>query len=118
MTDANNIREFEYRPCRITTAFNIDFVTGGEMLHGMCTDVSNSGIRASLDGSVAVGSSGLLILRHPIGVLELEAQVAYIEKSEVAIVFLFKTPWECSMTIEYMASIANQVAPSPVIRLP
>jgi hypothetical protein len=116
MTDPNSIRKFEYRPCRIATGFDIDFVAEGETLHGVCRDVSNAGIRATFDGSVAVGSSGLLILRHPTGVFELQAQVAYIGKRQVGLVFLFNTPWERQRTIEYITSIANHAAASLVVR--
>jgi hypothetical protein len=116
MTDLDKIRKFEYRPCRISAGFEIDFVVAGELHHGLCRDVSNSGIRATLDGPVAVDSSGLLFLRHPSGVLELGAQVAYTEKREVALVFLFKTPEECERATKYMASIADQADTSQVIR--
>jgi hypothetical protein len=118
MVDPSLVRRFEYRPCRIAAGFDIDFVSGGETLHGRCRDVSDAGIRATLDGFVDVGASGLLILQHPTGVLELEAQVAYIDNRQVGLVFLFETPWECALTIEYMASIANREAPFVIVRFP
>lgn len=118
MTEPSNIRRFEYRPCRIAAGFGVDFVAGGETLHGICRDVSNSGIRATLNGSVAVGNTGVLTLRHPMGVLELEAQVAYIEELQVGLEFLFKTTWECAMTIEFVASIANQSTTALAVRFP
>jgi hypothetical protein len=118
MAEPNNIRKFQYRPCRIAAGFDVDFVAGGETLHGICRDVSNSGIRATLNGSVAVGNSGVLILHHPMGVLELEAQVAYIEELQVGLEFLFKTPWECAMTIEFVASIANHSSTALAVRFP
>lgn len=118
MTTPRNIRKFEYRPCRIAGGFGVDFVVSGETLHGICTDVSNSGIRATLGGSVAVGDSGLLILLHSKGVLELEAQVAYIEELHVGFEFLFKTPWECAATIAFVSSIANHSATALAVRLP
>jgi hypothetical protein len=118
MTEPSNIRNFEYRPCRIAAGFGIDFVAGGETLHGICRDVSNSGIRATLNGSVAVGNSGVLILHHPMGELKLEAQVAYIEELKVGLEFLFKTTWECAMTIEFVASIANYSPTALVVRYP
>ena len=118
MGDLESIREFEYRPCRIKTGFDVDFVVGGETLSGLCHDVSNTGIRVKLDGSVAVGDSGLLILRHPTGVLKLEAHVAYIDKCNVGFVFAFETPRERAMAIEYMAAIAHHSAASMVVRFP
>jgi hypothetical protein len=118
MTEPSNIRKFEYRPCRIAAGFDVDFVVGGETLHGICGDVSNSGVRASLNGSVAIGSCGILILRHPMGVLELEAQVAYLDELHVGLEFLFKTPWECAMTIEFVALIANRSTTALSVRFP
>lgn len=116
MTDPGTIRKFEYRPCRIVTGFEIDFVVQKDVFHGTCRDVSDAGIRATLDGSVTVGISGRLTLRHPVGVLEVEAQVAYIEKLFVGFVFLFETPWESAKVIDYMALIAKYEADSQVVR--
>jgi len=116
MSDPASIRRFEYRPCRIAAGFSVDFMTGGETLHGICRNVSDAGIRAEFDGSVAVGSSGLLVLRHPTGVLRLETQVAYIEKSQVGLVFLFQTAWEREVTTTFIASIANHTADLIVVR--
>jgi hypothetical protein len=116
MTNPGTIRKFEYRPCRIATGFEVDFVVQEDVFHGVCRDVSDAGIRATFDNSLTVGSSGRLALRHPVGVLELEAQVAYIEKQYVGLVFLFKTPWESARTIDYMALIANYEADSFVVR--
>jgi hypothetical protein len=116
MGDLKSVRRFEYRPCRIAMGFDVDFVSEGEMLHGICRDVSDSGIQAAFDGSVTVGSSGLLILQHEAGALKLKAKVAYIEKSQVGLVFLFKTPEERARTSEYVASITNHAAASRVIQ--
>jgi hypothetical protein len=93
-------------------------VSGGETIHGFCRDVSDAGIRAEFDGDVITGNSGLLILRHPLGVLKLDAQIAYIEKYQVGLVFHFHSPWERRMTIEFIASIANHTGTSLVVRLP
>lgn len=118
MRDLDSIRRFEYRHPRMTTGFNVDFAAGAETLHGLCRDVSEDGIRAEFDGSVVVGSSGLLVLRHPIGVLKLEARVAYVERRQVGLVFLFQTPWERRVTIEFVASIANHKGTSLAVRFP
>jgi len=118
MTEPSNIRKFEYRPCRIAAGFCVDFVAEGETFHGICRDVSNSGIRATLSCSVAVGNSGVLTLHHPLGVLELEAQVAYIEELQVGLEFLFKTSWERAMTIEFVASIVNYSSTALLVRCP
>jgi hypothetical protein len=115
MNDLSGVRKFEYRPSRIAAGIDVEFKTGGDTIQGACRDVSDTGIRASLDGSVVVGSSGVLTLRHTIGVLALEAQVAYVDKSQVGLTFLFKSNWEREITAEYIASIVNLTVPSNVV---
>jgi hypothetical protein len=110
MSNPNGIRKFQYRPCRVTAEFDVEFVTGEKTFHGSCKDVSDAGLRAEFDGSVAIGSTGLLILRHQMGVLRLESQVAYIEKSQVGLVFLLKTAWEVEVLAAFIASISNPTA--------
>ncbi len=116
MRDLDSIRSFIFREPRMTTGFRVDFVTGGPSFRGLCRDVSDTGIRAEFDDPLIVGGSGLLILRPPTGVLELRAQVAYIEKRQVGLLFLFETLWERRMTIEFIAAIANDGGASPRIR--
>jgi len=116
MTDPRTIRKFEYRPCRIATGFEVDFVVQDDIFHGVCRDVSDAGIRATFDNSLTVGDSGKLTLRHPVGMLDLEAQVAYIERQYVGLVFTFKTHWESARTIDFMASIANYESDPMVVR--
>jgi hypothetical protein len=118
MTDLKNIRKFEYRPCRVTTGFDVDFIVGDETFIGLCRDVSDTGIRVKLDGSVVVGDSGLLTLRHPMGTLKIEAQVAYIDNCYVGLVFDFETPRERLATSEYMAVIANHAAAAMLVQFP
>jgi hypothetical protein len=118
MSNPISIRKFEYRPCRITTGFDVDFMSGNETLHGTCRNVSNSGICATFYDPVAAGSSGMLILHHPSGVLELEALVVYVEQSVVGFEFLFQSPRESAMTAEYMDSIADQATSSMIVRFP
>lgn len=107
MSDLESVRKFEFRPCRMKAGFDVTFVAGGETIHGVCRDLSGSGVRAEFDGHVTIGSSGELILRHPSGALNLEAQVAYIEKNQVGLVFLFRTPSECALVARLIAAIAN-----------
>jgi hypothetical protein len=110
MSDMESIRKFEYRRGRMKTGFDVDFVSDGKTLHGICEDVSDAGIRAEFSGSLVAGRSGLLILRHPRGVLKVEAQVAYTEKHWAGLVFLFKTPSDCDMAIQFVASISSLTA--------
>ena len=118
MSELENIRKFEYRPCRIASGFTIDFVMETETIRGICRDVSDTGIRATLDGFVAVGKSGLLILRHPTGELEIESRIAYSEKDHVGLIFLFKSCWEREITSDYIASIKSCADPALIIQFP
>lgn len=118
MTELNSVRKFEYRPCRVTTGFDVDFVVGDETFIGLCRDVSDTGIRVKLDGSVVVGDCGLLTLRHPMGTLKVEAQVAYIDNAYVGLVFDFETARERTATAEYMTVIANHAAASMLVQFP
>jgi hypothetical protein len=97
--------------------FHVDFAPAGSPFRGLCRDISEAGVRAEFDDPIIVGDSGLLILRPPTGVLELRAQVAYIEKRQVGLLFLFETPWQRRMTIEFIASIANHAGMAPIVRL-
>ena len=116
MSDLDGIRRFVYREPRTSTGFRINFIAGGSSLHGLCRDVSDAGIRAEFDDPLTVGDSGLLILRPPTGVLEMRAQVAYMEKRQVGLLFLFETAWERTMTIEFIAAIANDPGTSAMVR--
>jgi hypothetical protein len=118
MSDLDSIRRFVFREPRMTTGFNVDFLTGGSPFLGLCRDVSDAGIGAEFDDPIDVGDSGLLILRPPTGVLELRARVAYIEKRQVGLLFLFQTAWERRMTIEFIAAIASDAGTSSVVRFP
>jgi PilZ domain len=106
------MRRFEYRHPRTTTGFRVDFVVGGETLHGLCRDISDAGIRAEFDDPVAVGSCGLLTLRHPTRLLKVEAQVAYIEKYQAGLSFLSQTPEQHAATMELIALITNHASTS------
>lgn len=110
MSPMEYIRKFEYRRSRMKTGFGVDFVSDGETLHGICGDVSDAGIRAEFSGFLDVGRSGLLILRHPTGIVKLEAQVAYTEKHWAGLVFVFKTPSDCDLAIQFVASISSLTA--------
>jgi hypothetical protein len=116
MRDLDSIRTFVFREPRTSTGFNVTFIAGGSPLSGFCRDVSDTGIRGEFADPLATGDSGLLILRPPAGVLELRAQVAYIEKRQVGLLFLFETPWERMMTIEFIAAIANDPGTSAIVR--
>jgi hypothetical protein len=114
----DSVRKFEYRPRRITAGFDLEFVAQRKTLHGLCEDVSNEGIRATFDGSVAVGSFGLVVFSHSTGVLELEAQVAYIDRGHVGLVFLFQTPREREIIDSLIASLQSSTGDCLVVPFP
>ena len=115
MKTEDSVRKFEYRPCRVTASFDLEFVAQGKTLHGLCEDVSHEGIRATLDGSVVVGSFGLVIFGHATDLIEIEAQVAYIERSHIGLVFLFHTQWERAMIDKLIASIQDGSGDAPIL---
>ncbi|MGA3222707.1 MAG: PilZ domain-containing protein [Acidobacteriaceae bacterium] len=116
MRALDGIRRFTYREPRMATGFRVDFVTADSPFRGLCRDVSDAGIRAEFDDPLTVGGSGLLILRPPTGVLELRARVAYIEKQQVGLLFLFETPWERRMTVQFIATIGDNRGRSANLR--
>jgi hypothetical protein len=115
MSVVNNLRKFQYREPRLKTGFGVEFLAGGERFFGLCKDVSSAGIRGEFEGPIVVGRDGLLILRAPVGALELQACVAYIEKRQVGLLFLFKTPWERTTTLEFIAEISKGAGAKPVV---
>jgi hypothetical protein len=108
MCNLPSFRKFEYRRTRTKAGFSVDFIAEGETFHGLCKDVSDSGICAEFDGPIVAGSSGLLILRHTSGVLKLEARVSHTDNGQVGLIFLFKTPAECDITVGFIASITDR----------
>jgi hypothetical protein len=107
MGDLDSMRRFAYRKPRMSTGFHVEFVVGESSSPGFCRDVTDEGIRAEFDDPVLEGSSGLLILRPQTGVLKLRAQVAYVEKRQVGLLFLFETSWERQMTNDFIAAVLN-----------
>lgn len=117
MTNLENVRRFIYRESRLVTAFQVEFIVARSTLRGVCRNVSDAGIRAEFDDPLIVGGSGLLILRPPSGILELQAQVAYIQRRQVGLLFVFANLWERTMTMMFIASIADDTGQAPVILL-
>ena len=117
MRDLDSIRRFVYREPRMAGGFHVDFAPEGSPFRGLCRDISVDGVRADFDDPIIVGSSGLLILHPPTGMLELRAQVAYIEKRQIGLFFLFETAWQRRMTGEFIAAIANHAGMAPIVRL-
>jgi hypothetical protein len=111
------MREFSYRQPRMMTSFRVEFCVGDDCFHGFCRDISERGIRAEFVDPLIQGSSGLLILRPRIGVLEVRSQVAYVEDDHAGLLFVFQTPMERKMTAEFIAGILKDSGPPPVLSL-
>ena len=112
------VRDFVYRKPRMTMGFQVEFVMGAARFHGFCKDVGVAGIRAEFEDSLIEGITGLLILRPRSGVLEIRARVAYIEQSQVGLLFLFETPWEQRMTLDFIAGILADKGLPPLPQIP
>jgi PilZ domain len=112
------MRQFAYRKPRMATGFQIEFEVEHSHFPGFCRDVSDEGLRAEFHDLLVKGTRGLLILRPRTGVLALRSQVAYVEKRQVGLLFLFETPWERRMTVEFIAAILNDTGHPPLIPLP
>ncbi len=105
------MRRFEYRSARLATGFPIDFVLRTQTLRGLCTDVSDAGICAEIEGAVAIGSVGTLVLRHPECVLRVEAEVAHMDADHVGLAFCLHLPHELASVRGLVALIgANPLA--------
>jgi len=112
------VRNFVYRPYRMRTGFAVEFFVGEMEFGGLCRDVSDAGIRAEFNGSLAIEDTGILHLLHPIGQLKLEAKVAYIERCQAGLVFVFQNERERHVTSGYVASLASYLADSQVVEFP
>lgn len=100
-----SIRRFEYRQPRLSTGFSVEFVLAEQTLQGRCRDVSDAGIRAEFNGPIDVGETGMLILRHPMRVLRVEAEVAYLARGGVGLSFLFGSQQQRDLTIQFISQI-------------
>jgi hypothetical protein len=101
----DSIRKFEYRQPRLSAGFTVEFVLAEQTLQGRCRDVSDTGIRAEFNGAIDVGETGMLILRHPMRVLRQEAEVAYLGRGGVGLSFVFDSPQQRNLTIQFISQI-------------
>ncbi len=102
------MRKFEYRPPRLRSNFTIEFILGDRTLRGHCINASDSGIRATLDGEVPTGSTGLLMLRHPNRALTIQAVATHLQADEVGLSFIFRSKTQRELTQRFLASATNR----------
>jgi hypothetical protein len=92
------IRKLEYRSARLPAAVTLHFAVDGETFRGYCNDLSESGVRASLNLPVALGSLGSLTLHFRDGAVTRRARVACVEGLTVGLSFLSEeTPRETAV---------------------
>jgi PilZ domain len=101
------MRIFRYRQPRLSAGFNVEFILTGQTFQGRCRDVSDAGIRAEFNGTIDVGETGMLVLRHPMRVLRLEAEVAYLGKGGVGLSFIFDSQQQRDLTIQFISQITT-----------
>jgi hypothetical protein len=105
-----SVRTFEYRQPRMTTHFAVEFFVDGETYCGMCTDVSDGGVRATFERPVLIGSLGKLFLLHPERHFELEAVVAHLEGDDAGLTFACRTSDDrriCQRFVEMAIGLQN-----------
>jgi PilZ domain len=102
------MRKLEYRRPRLVSAFDIEFVVGGQTLYGQCKDSSATGIRAELDCPVAVGCSGLLTLHYHEGIVKRRARIAYRNGLMIGLSFLSNEPDESNDPTQLIALVTNR----------
>lgn len=100
------MRTFEYRQPRTTANFGLEFCVDRRTVYGLCTDVSDGGIRGVFEEQLNVGDTGSLKLRHPRRSFTLDATVAHIEGDNVGLTFLCLTK-EDRLQSELFAQIAH-----------
>jgi hypothetical protein len=103
VTKMDQMRTFEYRHARLKTGFPIDFVLRSQTLHGTCVDVSEAGICAAIEGTVSVGSIGVLVLHHPDRLLKLDAIVAHLDDEHVGLSFCLYSTQEAAIAKQFSA---------------
>lgn len=100
------MRNFTYRPPRLSSDFSVDFLLSGRALHGRCINISDAGIRATLDGEVPAGCTGSLILHHPRRTLTLQAIATHLQTGEVGLSFLFASEEQRELIRQFIALVA------------
>ncbi|HEY0306606.1 MAG TPA: PilZ domain-containing protein [Acidobacteriaceae bacterium] len=102
------MRKFEYRHPRLRGSFIVEFIFAGRTLRGTCINISDAGIRATLDGEVPAGSTGLLTMRHPHRSLTIQAVATHLQADEVGLSFIFHSKTQRELTRQFLASATGR----------
>jgi len=92
----NRIRNFLYRLPRFDANCRMDFIHGDVVLLGICSNLSQSGLRGTFSEHVASGSEGLLTLYFEDRQVEVHARIDSRREEEVRVKFQFTTEKERS----------------------
>lgn len=96
-----NIRTFEYRPRRIETGFAVDFESPARTSQGVCWNMAETGIRAEFAMPVRLGEVGKLTLFHTGKVLQIGAEVAYVNGRQAGLIFRFQSEAERELAADF-----------------
>lgn len=95
------IRTFEYRPRRIETGFAVDFESSARTSQGVCWNMAETGIRAEFALPVRLGEVGQLTLFHTGKVLQIGAEVAYVNGRQAGLIFRFRNDAEREQAADF-----------------
>ncbi|MFP5277581.1 MAG: PilZ domain-containing protein [Acidobacteriota bacterium] len=109
-------RPFHFRPYRVEARLALEFTCGGVKLQGVSRDISCNGVRAILNGKLAIGDRGLLMIHSDRKCLELHARVKYIDQGETAFTFSFDSPWERDRVTDLIKRIQRTSSSGNAIR--
>lgn len=108
------MRLFRYRTPRFLTSAQLHFQGSQDVLAGICTDVSEGGLRALFaEGMPQMGAAGALVLRYPQQEFALGAVVTHLEGKDVGFSFVPRSKEELAAA-EHFVQFVRLHAPTLV----
>jgi len=92
----SRIRSFLYRFPRFTADCRMDFIHEETVVLGVCSNLSESGLRGTFAKDVPAGSEGLLTLYHNDRRFEVRAKVDTVREEDTLVHFQFQSDKERS----------------------
>jgi len=102
----DSIRPFHYRSRRIPTGFPVDFSCHGQIMRGICVNVSDDGLCAEMESATEPGSTGPLTLRPSGRQFQVTAEAVSVADNRTAFAFCFQSDWEHEKVAELITSLA------------
>jgi hypothetical protein len=100
------VHKFDYRSPRFAVDLPIEFTVQATTLMARCVEISNEGMRLELYEPFPLNARGIVSIRHPDGLLELEARVAHVTDTHGGMVFIYRTDRERSAVAELIAGVS------------